>query len=66
MVSTEILNCRSRGLLTPEGRPYGRTMSELGEISNEETTVVRLLASDTDTVGSKRGWVQFPTGDEWS
>lgn len=41
-------------------------MSELGEISNEETTVVRLLASDTDTVGSKRGWVQFPTGDEWS
>ena len=50
MVSTEILNCRSRGLLTPEGRPYGRTMSELGEISNEETTVVRLLASDTDTV----------------
>jgi len=51
MVSRGILNYRGRGLLTPEGRPYGRTMSELGEISDEETTVVRLLASDTDTVG---------------
>jgi hypothetical protein len=32
----------------PEGRPYGRTMSELPEIGNEETTVISLLASDAD------------------
>ena len=52
IISTEILNRRGRGLLTPEGRPHGRTMSEHPEISNEETTVVRLLASDADTVGA--------------
>jgi len=33
---------------SPEGRPHGRAMSELGEIGNEETTVVSLLASNTN------------------
>jgi hypothetical protein len=50
-ISTKIPNRRGQGLLTPEGRPHGRAVSEFREIGNEETTVVRLLAGDTDTVG---------------
>ena len=50
MISSEILNRRGWSLLTPEGRPHGRTRSKLGEIRDEESTAVGLLASDTDTV----------------
>lgn len=60
VISTEI--CRDRSLPTPEGRPYGRTISELLEISDEETAVVSLLAGDTDTIRASR--VQLSTGDE--
>lgn len=52
--SAQRVRVPSRGSLTPEGRPDGRSGGELREIGNKEAAVVRILAGDADAVRGDR------------